>query len=74
MLILLSNWFDSLKEPKRFVVFTILVFGWYIPFMLVVFLDSTFSGLLSLKALLVVLGFCQVIFFLAFAISRALRK
>jgi len=74
MLANLSIKFDSLKEPQRFFVFMMLVFGWYLPFTVIVFLDSTFAGLSILKFLLAVLGFCQVFFFMAFALYRATRK
>jgi hypothetical protein len=74
MLSRLSAWFDSLKEPQRFFVFMMLVFGWYLPFTVIVFLDSTFTGLFILKFLLAVFGFCQIFFFLMFALYRATRK
>lgn len=35
-----SDWFDNLNEPKRFFVLLVLVFGWWIPLLVLSMLDS----------------------------------
>lgn len=45
MLAKISDWYDSLKEPKRFFVFMVLVFGFYVPYAIAMILVDMAIGI-----------------------------
>lgn len=64
-----SNWYDTLTEPKRFMVFMLLVFGSVIPFVAASVSNSLVGAALSLA-----LAVTQLSFFYVLAFYRAFRK
>jgi hypothetical protein len=72
----LSDWYDSLPEPKRFFIFMLILFGWWIPFAVVSYMDSVnYTGIYRLVAIIV--GGLDILFIEVFALYRAfwmLRK
>lgn len=68
----ISTWFDTLKEPYRFIVFAYFVFGAFFPFglaMLVYKLHIPYAPLV-----IAALGVLHLVLFYTLAIHRATRK
>lgn len=68
----ISTWFDTLKEPYRFLVFAYFVFGAFFPFglaMLTYKLHIQYAPLVFTT-----LGLIHLVFFYTLAIYRVTRK
>jgi hypothetical protein len=76
MLAKISAWYDSLKEPKRFFVFIVLVFGFYVPYAIAMILADFMIGIeyMTAIALLIIVGSLQLAFLFTLAIYRAFGK
>lgn len=65
-----SDWYDTLQEPKRFVIFMLLMFGWWIPFGIVSYMDSVgYIGPYRLVA--IIIGGLDVLLIEVVALFRA---
>lgn len=76
MLAKISDWYDSLKEPKRFFVFMVLVFGFYVPYAIAMILADMAIGIeyMTAIALSIIVGSLQLTFLFTLAIYRAVGK
>lgn len=74
MLAKFSAWFDKLKEPNRFFVFCGLVFGWYFPATIAMFLHDAGREYNAMKIFMVITSACLLFFMFTIAIYRATRK
>lgn len=72
MLKRISDWYDTLQEPYRFVVFAYLVFGSGLPFGIAMLAHT--AAIPVAPAAFAALGVAHLAFFYALAIHRATRK
>lgn len=72
MLKKISDWYDTLVEPYRFVVFAYFVFGSGLPFGIAML--SYNAGINIMPIVFTALGVLHLVFFYTLAIYRATRK
>jgi len=65
-----SNWFDNLNEPKRFFVLLIMVFGWWVPLLILSYLDSKGIHGGFLVDMLTIVGVSIIMYFYTILIYR----